>query len=245
MTDPQFASWADAPLGASLRHGEVPALQPLSWHLADPPPQMQPAAPGVMLLQIDCRAHLPPEAEQGLLATLCTSEQHRHLAYRLPDDRKRFLRSRAGLRILLADQLDCSAAAVDIAIGAHGKPFCPGGPQFNLSHSGDLILLALHPSSQVGVDVEQRRPGVDWARLAKRVFSKPQLEQLSQLPDSVQQEDFLAQWCAMEAQLKAAGTGFSGLDQWRETVAQSGGLPMRTWRLMLPQDYVGALTLSP
>jgi hypothetical protein len=43
-----------------------------------------------MLLQIDCRAHLPPEVEQELLSTLCASEQYRHLAYRRPDDRHVF-----------------------------------------------------------------------------------------------------------------------------------------------------------
>lgn len=243
MTDPQFASWSNNPSGTYLRHGEIPALQPLVWQLTDPPPQMKSEAPGLMLLQIDCRAHLPPEVEQELLSTLCASEQYRHLAYRRPDDRQRFWRSRAGLRLLLADQLNVRAAAVDIEIGAHGKPFCRGGPQFNLSHSGDLILLALHPSSQVGVDVEQRRPGAELAQIAKRVFSREQLDRFSQLPTSALQERLLTQWCALEAELKAVGTGFSGLDHWRKTVELGTGLQMRTWKLLLPKDYAGALAL--
>jgi phosphopantetheinyl transferase len=44
--------------------------------------------------------------------------------------------------------------AVSIPTGLHCKPNCSGGPSFNLSHSGYLVLLALHPSRPVGVDVE-------------------------------------------------------------------------------------------
>jgi 4'-phosphopantetheinyl transferase len=44
--------------------------------------------------------------------------------------------------------------AVSLPTGLHGKPHCSGGPSFNLSHSDDQVVLALHPSRPVGVDVE-------------------------------------------------------------------------------------------
>ena len=36
-----------------------------------------------------------------------------------------------------------------------GKPFIEGGPEFNISHSGEYVILAIHPSRPVGVDIER------------------------------------------------------------------------------------------
>lgn len=165
------------------------------------------------------------------------AEHERHQSYRRPGDRERFLRSRAGLRLLLSAWHGCPAAAMVIEIGAHGKPFCPDGPQFNVSHSGDLILLALHSHCRVGVDVEQVRPGLDWQPIAQRVLTEPQRQGLNELPPPAQQEGFLAQWCALEAELKAAGSGFAGRENQQKAT-------LRRWRLQLPPGYLGAVVIT-
>ena len=214
-----------------------PTLQPRPWRLQDPPPLARPPASEPLLLQLDCRDPLPPATRADLLATVSAAERQRHQAYRRPNDRERFLRGRAGLRRLLAAWLGCPPAAVSIETGAQGKPFCPKGPQFNVSHSGDLILLAVHPRQWVGVDVEQLRPGLNWQPIAQRVLTEPQRQALNQLPTRAQQEGFLAQWCALEAELKAAGTGLAGLER-------QPSAPLRRWRLQLPAGYLGAVALT-
>lgn len=215
-----------------------PTLQPLPWRLQDPPPLTLPPASEPLLLLLDCREPLPAATRADLLATFSTTEHQRHQAYRRPDDRERFLRGRVGLRLLLAAWLGCPAAAVSIETGAHGKPFCPKGPQFNVSHSGDLILLAVHPRQGVGVDVEQLRPGLDWQPIAQRMLTEPQRQALNQLPAPARLEGFLAQWCALEAELKAAGTGLAGLERQQRAA-------LRRWRLQLPEGYLGAVALTP
>jgi phosphopantetheinyl transferase len=43
----------------------------------------------------------------------------------------------------------------DIKEMANGKLFLPDGPFFNISHSEELIVLAVHESRDVGVDIEK------------------------------------------------------------------------------------------
>jgi 4'-phosphopantetheinyl transferase len=219
------------------------ALWPLPWRLQDPPPLAVPPSSEPLLRLVDCREPLSPELRAGLMATLSMAEHQRHQSYRRPGDRERFLRSRAGLRLLLGAWHGCPAAAMVIEIGAHGKPFCPDGPQFNVSHSGDLILLALHSHCRVGVDVEQVRPGLDWQPIAQRVLTAPQRQGLNELPPPAQQEGFLAQWCALEAELKAAGSGLAGLERQRSGASQRWKPLLRHWRVQLPAGYLGAVVL--
>jgi 4'-phosphopantetheinyl transferase len=127
--------------------------------------------PWVLVLQ---RAEpLPVALRDALADSLSAAERQRLDALRQPADRERFLLGRGALRRLLGAWLALPPAAVPIEVGPHGKPGCPGGPEFNLSHSGDLILLALHPSRPVGVDVEQARPDLDWRPIARRVLPPP------------------------------------------------------------------------
>lgn len=37
------------------------------------------------------------------------------------------------------------------------KPYLEGGPFFNISHSGEYIVFASHPTREVGIDIEQVR----------------------------------------------------------------------------------------
>lgn len=200
--------------------GSRAALHPLPWQpgeAAPAPPADAPATP--LLLLLDRRAPLDMAWHRRLQACLTTDERRRHDAFRLPADRQRFLLGRAGLRLLLGAWLQRAPEAVPLQNGPHGKPHCPIGPAFNLSHSGDLILLAVHPHP-VGVDVEQLRPRRDWRGIARRVLTEQDLRILEALPQPQQPEAFLAAWCRLEARLKARGTGLAGLAQLRRQERQ-------------------------
>lgn len=222
-------------------------LSPLPWRLQDPPAQLPPSAPSPepLLWLVDCRDPLPSATREALQATLTSAELQRCNAYRLQQDRERCLRARGGLRLLLATWLACPASAVILVSGTHGKPFCPGGPQFNLSHSGALIVLALHPRYPVGVDVERLRPGLDWQPIAERVLPKSQQEMLQRLPAASQPMAFLAGWCALEAELKAMGSGFSGLKQWHSAPSSARQDVGWRWQLQLPRGYMGMTVVLP
>ncbi|MEX1316648.1 MAG: 4'-phosphopantetheinyl transferase superfamily protein [Synechococcaceae cyanobacterium] len=223
-------------------------LEPLRWRL-DASPQalvsavraVHPQAPP-LVLRIDRRGNPAALLRERLAATLTPQEWRRHDAFRLQPARERFLLGRGVLRLLLGCWLDREPDAVTIALGSHGKPFCPGGPEFNLSHSGDLVLLALHPCRPVGVDVEQRRPDLNWEPIARRMFGADLVEELLRRPELEQRPAFLQNWCRLEAELKAAGWGIAAAPP-----PERRSVACLHWTLALPEGYLGhaALLASP
>ena len=80
--------------------------------------------------------------------------------------------------------------------------------QFNVSHSGDLILIAVTIARAVGIDVEQIRPGTVAEQVA-RSFSSRERDALAGLRPPLLQDAFFACWTRKEAYIKARGDGLS------------------------------------
>lgn len=235
-------------------------LEPCCWRLEKPPPApgglrpppeaAEPTRPALLL--IDRRHPLAPPLRADLAVILSRQEQQRHAALRRPDDRERFLLGRGALRRLLGAWLQLAPVAVPIESGPHGKPRCPGGPEFNVSHSGDLILLALHPSRPVGVDVEQARPGLPWWLIARRVLPPVEweaLEALAAAAPAAAAEAFLAAWCRLEARLKAEGRGLAGLGDFRRpggaaATCGPGDAAPALFDVAVPAGYRAAVALG-
>ena len=161
-------------------------------------------------------------------------------------DRWRHALARSGLRILLGQLLGVQAASLVIQPDQQGKPQLVDGdarsmaPQFNLSHGGDLVLLALHPSQAVGVDGERLDRRCHPERLASRLLSASQQRELASLPAHQRREALLRQWCRLEAQLKCSGAGLAGLEALRQN--KGGRDPAQHLvDLALPTGYCGAL----
>src|SRR5690348_7173992 len=82
-----------------------------------------------------------------LLATLALDEQARAASYRFPEPRRRYVVARSALRELLGQYLDKSAPAIELTVDQNQKPrltskYASSGLHFNVSHSGDLALIA-------------------------------------------------------------------------------------------------------
>ncbi|MCM1545475.1 MAG: 4'-phosphopantetheinyl transferase superfamily protein [Clostridiales bacterium] len=113
----------------------------------------------------------------------------------------------AGVILPLALKKCGIAGEVCIENGLWEKPrlVSPKGVFYNLSHSGDLTVVAL-ADSEVGVDVQQVKP-VDM-RLAKRFFTDAEWRQTEDAGDGAA-ELFYRFWTVKEAYLKALGTGLN------------------------------------
>ena len=129
---------------------------------------------------------------------------------RRADDRHRYLAAHALARLVLAARLDAdpSSIAMDRTCRCgeqHGKPTLaasPESPGFSMTHSGELVGVALGPGA-VGLDVESRRDvGVDG--LAGHVLSGAE-----QAAYTLTTSSFLVFWTRKEALLKVTGDGLS------------------------------------
>ena len=128
--------------------------------------------------------------------------------------RREFIIGRGALRTLIGQCLKLDPPALDIVYSEHQKPglsaSSPGVPlSFNLTHSHDLVLIALALERHIGIDIEYLRTDVDFRKLARRFFSEQEYRSLESCDDSRLTAAFFACWTRKEALLKAIGEGIA------------------------------------
>ncbi len=145
---------------------------------------------------------------------LSEDEKVRAAKYRFAKDRSRFLLGRTTLRIMLGNYLGQSPEQIRFAVSRFGKlslqiPRDEFDLRFNVSHSGDVILLAFALRAELGIDVEEIRPMSDRDAVAKRCLSPQQFQEFRQGVFGDKQLAFFRFWTRKEALIKALGTGLS------------------------------------
>jgi 4'-phosphopantetheinyl transferase len=141
------------------------------------------------------------------LSLLDVSELARAHRYWLRADRDRVLLGAVLLRTAAGRRLGVAPADVEVdrtcdRCGAqHGRPRLPGaGLHASVSHSGDVVAVALTAAGPVGVDVEAVR-AIDLDAITDTVCGPAERRQL-RTP-----ADFYSFWTRKEAVLKATGDG--------------------------------------
>lgn len=181
-----------------------------NWHV---PASHPPLLPGqVHLWQLSLLAS--PEEIAGYQPLLAQDEAEKAARFHFARDRRRYTVARANLRRLLARYLQWDTHAIRFAYGPQGKPSLQTDGEspplaFNLSHSGEIAILAFCLGGRVGVDVEEERALDDLSSLAASVFSQRELADLHSLPPGQQPSGFYAGWTRKEAFIKASGQGLS------------------------------------
>ena len=121
---------------------------------------------------------------------------------------------------------------LDASVLPGGKPFFPGDRFFNLSHSGELAVIAL-ADVPVGVDVQRVGPVSE--ALRRRVLTEAEL--------SREDRDFFFFWTRKEAALKCLGVGLdrklSSLDVSGESVTPDART-LRLHTVRLREYYLSA-----
>jgi 4'-phosphopantetheinyl transferase len=153
----------------------------------------------------------PPQRLGQLESLLSPQERERAAAFLLPLPRRQFIVARAALRTLLGRALGLAPADVSFALNAHGKPaLAPDSAlRFNVSHSGDLALVAIATGFDVGVDVEAQRRTDDLASLAASILGPQDLERWRATAATEGAAAFYRIWTCKEAVAKAIGCGLS------------------------------------
>ncbi|MFZ4641124.1 MAG: 4'-phosphopantetheinyl transferase family protein [Nodosilinea sp.] len=195
---------------------------------------------------------------------LSLEEQHRLDRFKSLSSQRNFLVGRGCLRHLLSHRLGRSPASLEFTYGPQGKPLLKpqtgvAAPHFNLSHSGDRLLIVISPYP-VGIDVEQIRPLANLQGLCQRCLTPREQRTLLSLPQSQANQVFFYFWTGKEAYLKATGQGLTlamtEVELAPETeLGAAYPIPLsvlgdlgRDWLLYqwrLRSDHVAALALQP
>ncbi len=192
-----------------------------------------------------------------LRAQLPLSDQVRSDRFFFERDRARFISSHAFLWHILSLYCGKEAQTFPLEVGPQGKPRLRGGPEFNLSHSENLVLLAIGGDQPVGVDVERVRFIPDSINIAKHYFTKMEYEALHRLSSKEQTETFFCYWTRKEACLKAGGYGLDlPLDSFEVMLSKNESTCIWTSRARMTQSielslhsilpspgYIGALAV--
>lgn len=142
-----------------------------------------------------------PQTDASVLTDIPRWRQDNILRYKHPEDRRRSL----GVWRLMEDMLAARGfLARDVAVDAHGKPYCDG-IFFNLSHSGDLALCAIS-DAPVGCDIERVKDAP--FEIAPRVFCADERAYLHAAQDDREaRRRFFTLWTLKESYLKMTGEG--------------------------------------
>ncbi len=227
------------------------------------------AAPESLTLEHDevhvWRMRLDMDAEhvQELYQTL--SEDECVKVNRSPIDkvRRRIIGARGMLRAILGGYLGIDPRLIRFRYGPGGKPALAetSGTQalrFNLSHSDNMALCAIAMDSEVGIDIEYRWDGISILDIARRCFSRREIDEIETLPENQRREAFFNGWTRKEAYLKARGHGLGyGLGHFSVSLRAEGPAALlenerepeevTRWRLeaLTPHpDYTAAIAVE-
>ncbi|MFD8707964.1 4'-phosphopantetheinyl transferase family protein [Kitasatospora sp. NPDC059648] len=171
-----------------------------------------PAAPSLAQGEVHVwRARLdPPERAARRYAELLGPEERaRADRCRLPVERARFVAAHGALRTVLARYTGRAPADLRLHRTARGRPRLAPAPHptaldFNLSHSGDLALIAVTRTGTVGVDLEEVRADLDHRAMAARFLGPAEARLIAGLPPAAGRHAFYDRWTWREAYAKAA-----------------------------------------
>lgn len=165
----------------------------------------------VELFAVKLGERLSDAEMRRLTRSLPEGEEDRIFRYRLWADRLRTLLAAKLLRTALSRHLHLSHEEILIHRDSSGRPHLDSSLQwrgdFNLSHSGEWIVLALTDQGRVGVDVEKLNP-IDFS-VAKKCFTEKECRNLFNRCGEDQLSFFYQLWTLKEAFVKMIGTGLS------------------------------------
>ena len=120
---------------------------------------------------------------------------------RFQKDKRLVLTAHRLLCYALKDEFGIAPLAGDWGIGEYGKPYLKNeGVHFNISHSGNMAMCAIH-TKPVGTDIERIRPV--GSGLAERIMSEEEQKAYGRVLDK--ERLFYRIWTLKEAFIKYKG----------------------------------------
>jgi len=148
-----------------------------------------------------------------IFSWLSLDERNRYKNFNSTQQSNQYLLARALLRSQLSEHVpDVLPNEWIFTVDSYGKPrladdFFHLNLRFNLSHSENLVVLAMSEGVDLGVDVEYIHRPVFSMPLAKRYFAKKELADLMRLTELLRIKRIAQLWTLKESYLKTNGLG--------------------------------------
>jgi 4'-phosphopantetheinyl transferase len=140
-----------------------------------------------------------------LLQRLPPFVQDQALRYRKWQDQQRCVVGKNLLMMGLKDIDNAAYSLHNLTYSALSRPIIDSTVDFNIAHAHDFTVCVISTTTKVGIDIEKNQT-IDISDFRSQ-FSKTELDELSQAPDS--HHAFYTLWTQKEAFLKAIGTGLN------------------------------------
>lgn len=127
-------------------------------------------------------------------------------------DRQRYIFSHVMSRIILSEYIGCKPGDVIYKRKDFGKPEIDGinrSIKFNLSHSENIILLAVSEKHEVGVDVEFIRELTNMDSLFEFTLTNDERRYINEFSTDQKIKIFYRLWTLKESLVKGLGEGLS------------------------------------
>lgn len=177
---------------------------------------------------------------------LSIDERRRADAIRSPTARARYVTTHAQLRRLLAAELECRPRDVPLHTPRSGPPEIGDCDlRASISHTDGRVVLAVSPTTEIGVDVERLDrtplpPEEAWLSTEERRRFEP-------LSGSHRHRALVQTWTAKEAVAKALGSGLAtplrAIDVDRDVARGPGGMVWRLYLIDVGPRHVATLAL--
>jgi len=183
---------------------------------------------------------------------LSHEESNRAQKYHFEKDKRVYESGHVFIRKVLSHYISIEPSKLELTPLVNQKPKLENAPfniHFNISHSGNKILIAIGFSSDVGIDVEKVIPDFDMDGFAEANYHPNELAHFRSLGNNSETEYFYTIWTRKEAWLKLTGEGvndklrdldFSG-SKVQPVIPPHGhhDLYMTSWKES--EDYLGTL----
>lgn len=140
-------------------------------------------------------------------SVLTEEDRQRAARYRQAGDRHNFVLGRNLVHHLVRAR--GASTPCRFSIGRHGKPYLPGAPAYNLSHSGRWVACAVSHDESIGIDVETFARLKDYRSLLATITHPTECRTIEQATSEHGFALFKRCWTRKEAILKATGEGFN------------------------------------
>ena len=175
-------------------------------------------------------------------SVLLQEELDKKTKFKKRSDHDRYLATRYALRKILSDFVSIPPSELRFYVTENNKPRTEG-IHFNVSHSGDYILIAI-AAFPIGIDIEELNRDFETDFVVAECFSRE--EQAFFLEGGNNQIDFYTVWTRKEAILKATGEGLtdelSKLNSLADQIKRDDGLYIAEHRI-LDQKYVWSICI--